>query len=540
MSDNTHSLAIRVGIFLTLLGVVLRVAIVCGYVASTNVLPTPFLSANDRSRWCTVRALVEDGTYAIDNVVLQNPREPDESLHQFDPGWETADMVRHRGHDGREHYYSSKPPLLPTMVAGVYWVVKAVSGGTLANRPFWVAGTILSIVNTAMMLGFLMPLVAIARWYGKSDWAVIYVAAAGCTGTLITSFAATFNNHLPAAMSVMIALWATLAVMRRPKTTWPYMLAGLFAAFAVANELPALAFFAIVSLAVLWRSPTRALLFFAPAALLVVVAFFLTTYIAHDSLRPPYMHRQDGNLITEFQQSRDNALRPGVVSPDLQKALQNALGHSLSANTTLKSREGLTPAEAAQQRFSLFDQKSQQRYAVQRQGHTIQIRSWNNWYDYEQSYWKLNEKAGVDQGEESRAVYAFHMLVGHHGWFSLTPIWLLSLGGMAIFIHRGLPEMRVVAIVAIVLTVVVAAFYIARPQRDRNYGGNSCGMRWLLWLVPFWLVSLLPIVDMLRNSRIGVVALFGGFLWSFFSVAWSCFNPWDHPWIYRLFSNYEV
>ena len=32
-------------------------------------LARPFLSANDRSRWCTIRALVDDGTYAIDQIV---------------------------------------------------------------------------------------------------------------------------------------------------------------------------------------------------------------------------------------------------------------------------------------------------------------------------------------------------------------------------------------------------------------------------------------------------------------------------------------
>src|SRR4051812_314895 len=31
----------------------------------------PFLSANDRSRWCTVRSLVEHGTYEIDAISNQ-------------------------------------------------------------------------------------------------------------------------------------------------------------------------------------------------------------------------------------------------------------------------------------------------------------------------------------------------------------------------------------------------------------------------------------------------------------------------------------
>ncbi len=42
----------------------------------------PFLSANDRSRWATIRALVEYGTYAIDDVVSQ-------------PNWDTIDIVKH-------------------------------------------------------------------------------------------------------------------------------------------------------------------------------------------------------------------------------------------------------------------------------------------------------------------------------------------------------------------------------------------------------------------------------------------------------------
>ena len=36
---------------------------------------TPMLSANDRSRWCTVRSLVAHGTYAIDAFV--NERHPE-------------------------------------------------------------------------------------------------------------------------------------------------------------------------------------------------------------------------------------------------------------------------------------------------------------------------------------------------------------------------------------------------------------------------------------------------------------------------------
>ena len=93
---------------------------------------TPMLSANDRSRWCTVRSLVEEGTYAIDSLVqIKHP----ETKRRF---WKSIDMVRHRGPDGREHYYSSKPPLFPTLLAGEYWLLRQATGLTLSDHPFQV------------------------------------------------------------------------------------------------------------------------------------------------------------------------------------------------------------------------------------------------------------------------------------------------------------------------------------------------------------------------------------------------------------------
>ena len=62
----------------------------------------PFLSSNDRSRWLTVRALVEQGTYEIDALIGL-------------PNWDSIDKVQHRGRDDQLHLYSSKPPLLSTL-----------------------------------------------------------------------------------------------------------------------------------------------------------------------------------------------------------------------------------------------------------------------------------------------------------------------------------------------------------------------------------------------------------------------------------------
>ena len=60
----------------------LLIAIAGGLGAASILRVQPLLSANDRSRWCTVRALVDEDTYQIDKIIL-------------DPEWDTIDKVRH-------------------------------------------------------------------------------------------------------------------------------------------------------------------------------------------------------------------------------------------------------------------------------------------------------------------------------------------------------------------------------------------------------------------------------------------------------------
>ena len=37
-------------------------------------------------------------------------------------------MVQHKGRDGKLHLYSSKPPLLATLLAGEYWLIHEFAG----------------------------------------------------------------------------------------------------------------------------------------------------------------------------------------------------------------------------------------------------------------------------------------------------------------------------------------------------------------------------------------------------------------------------
>ncbi len=413
-------------------------------------LERPFLSANDRSRWLAIRALVEHGTYEIDAVLDRNI-------------WNTIDMVQHRGRDGELHLYSSKPPLLYTLMAGDYWLLNKLTGMTLGSHPYVMGRLMLVMFNIVPMIVMFYYVAKLAERLGATDWGRLFVVASACLGTLLNAFAVVLNNHTIAAVSATLALYAFVRIWCDGETRLRYyVVAGLFGAFTAANELPALAFLALLALALFTCDRRAWLQGFLPAALLVVVAFFAANYAAHDCFTPPYMHK-------------------GTDDPE------------------------------------------------------------ENWYMYEytiegvtrESYWQ--NRQGIDVGEPSKAVYALHCLVGHHGVFSLTPIWLLSVVGMCLWGLGDKSRERWLAVGVALLSVVVLTFYIGlRPREDRNYGGMTCGLRWMFWFAPLWLLTMIPAADRLARSRklqaIALVLL----AMSVFSMSYPTWNPWTHPWLYEL------
>jgi hypothetical protein len=408
----------------------------------------PFLSANDRSRWATARALVENGTYAIDDIVAER-------------GWDTIDMVKHRDRNGEEHLYSSKPPLFATLMAGEYWLIYHITGATLAEYPYEIGRFMLVTINVIPMLIYFVLLALLADRFGRTDWARIFMMATASFGTFLTTFVVSINNHTPAAVCVAIALYATTRIWYDGHRAWRYFaVAGLFAALAVTCELPALSFFTLLGAALLWKSPRETMLAYLPAAVVVAAAAIGTNYNAHNSLRPPYMHRDLDN-----------------------------------------------PSD--------------------------------NWYDYSyvrdgrlrDSYWR--SPVGVDRGEPSVATYALHATIGHHGVFSLTPVWIMSVAGLFLFWKNGRREL---AIAIGALSAVCLLFYLSRPQADRNYGGMTSGFRWMFWFAPLWLVALLPSADRLATSRLGRGLALILLAASVMSVSYPTWNPWVHPWLWNLSS----
>jgi hypothetical protein len=404
----------------------------------------PFLSANDRSRWCTVRSLVEYGTFAIDQVTAE-------------PGWDTIDMVQHRGADGELHLYSSKPPLMATLMAGPYWVIVKTTGATLGTHPFEIGRALVLLFNVLPLAIYFGLMALLAERWGQTDWGRVVMVATACFGTFLTLFVVSINNHLPAALCAAALLLLALSIWYDGRNDWwRWALAGLIGGLLVACELPALSLFTAIAVALAWKNPRRWAIAFVPAAAVVGAASLGTNYLAHGTFKPAYAMRSETN-----------------------------------------------PEE--------------------------------NWYRFEyerggkvrQSYW--SNPGGVDAGEPSYAKYAFHVLVGHHGVFSLTPMWLVSLLGLGMALANR--RTREIALVIAAVSVVCMLFYIFRPKViDRNYGGMTSGFRWVFWLAPLWLFVMLPALDWLSRKRVFRSVVLVLLAFSCLSVAYP-WQPWKQPWI---------
>jgi hypothetical protein len=447
----------------------------------------PFLSGNDRSRWCTVRSLVEFGTYEIDQVIFEpgtidldvvDPAPPPGKVAASErpraypkraDTWDTIDKVRHKNSEGKWRFYSSKPPLLATLLAAEYWLIYNITGATLDTPPYDLARWLLILNNVVPLVVAFVLMAKLVERFGVTDWGKVFVMGAATFGTFLTTFAVTLNNHLPAAVSATVALYAAVRIWFDGERRLRYFaVAGLFAAFTAANELPALAFFVAMAAALAWKAWRETLTAFAPAAAVVIAAFLGTNKIAHDRWLPPYAFR--------------NAANPDENWYDYTYYVHGAKG----------------PAKV-------------------------------------ETYWqpeRLKESGSIDGGEPWRIVYAFNVLIGHHGIFSLTPIWLLSLWGAWLMWKGADAGQRQFAVFVASISMVCLLFYLLRPEIDRNYGGQASGFRWMFWFTPLWLVTLLPAADRMgqaRWQRILALFLLGA---SVLSVSYPTWNPWTHPWIY--------
>ena len=391
------------------------------------------------------------------------------------------------------HYYSSKPALLPTLIAGVLYPARLATGVPLdrivlqeraprevqksdPGSPYGVRGVletpkepvrwpvyifyfkpIVVLLNVIPFGAFLVFYARVLDRHAANEWAWLFCLVAAAFGTYLLPFTQTLNNHTVAAFSAFFALYQLIWIWDREEPSgWRFAAAGFFAAFAAANELPALAFLVLLFGLLLVSFPGQTIRYFLPGAIVPIAAFMATQYA----------------VFGEF------------------KLAYEAFG--------------------------------------------------TDEYLYEGSLWKTPlDLDAFNEHPEPYATYFLHMTVGHHGFFSLTPIFLLSAfgavrllgnGGWFPLPRRGGSALPVVAWLTIVLTVILLAFYTWNPKA-RNYGGSTQGLRWLFWLIPFWMLLLPKGVESGQTRPWFRGIAFFALGVSVMSVGYAIRNPWTHPWI---------
>lgn len=420
---------------------------------ATRPQPMPTFGSNDRSRWATIRALVEDGTFVIGRRETLSDGTWRDSGRIFEPGYDSVDKVMD---PKTQLFYSTKPPLLTVLLSVEYWLLHHCGLTMDTNR--WLVVRFMVWTENVLPLGlFLWLFAGLIDQYGRTDWGRLFTYATACFGTFLGTFAVTLNNHIPAAVSAYLSVH--LLLHGQKWSLGRLAACGLFAGLAASFELPAAALLVGLFLLLLWSAPKPTLLGFLPAALLPIAAQLELNYLAVGEFQPVY------------------------------------------AKIGSAGRE---------------------------------------WYEYTGSHWsrKPDEvKKGIDWAKdyESRGTYAFHLLLGHHGVFSLTPVWLLAFAAMV----RNLANLQSSADIysraltlVLFVSVAVGVFYAAITGVV-NYGGWTSGARWFFWLTPLWLLALLRIADDLAVSKIGRAVGLVCLAVSVFSASYPAWNPWRHPWLYN-------
>ncbi len=353
-----------------------------------NLQDSSLDNANTASRYATIESLVDHGTFYIDK-----------SRYVY-----TIDKYKVDG-----HYMSSKPAVLSTLAAGVYWVYQALTGETIRTHE----GNVVRLISFATGgLGHLVFLIFFYRlcWILlERELAILLAVAAASFAYLGVAYATHINNHsIGAALGVVGLYYAARIRLGKNPRPWHWPLSGLALGLLPTIDLSSLAITACVGLYLLSHDWKKTLYAFAPALLPGFALHLALTWHISGSLKPFYLN-------SELKQFKEFHFRnPG----------------------------------------------------------------------------------DIDALREPKTIYAWNVLFGHHGLFSMTPIFLFA----AWELGRSLLRRRYVAesLVALGCLVAFLTFFIVRT---RNYGGWSVGMRWLIPVMPLLLLYFGMWVDRVQLTK---------------------------------------
>ena len=204
-SDNKKFPALR------LLALFLAVSGLTAFVLN----PSKFSGGGDVARLATCQALVEEGTFCIDNSA----------------GIKTIDKVYIEG-----KFYGCQTPLMPVCMAIVYWPLHLLGLNFTTHYRFlaWLLTLIFSggsAAGAALIVGKISLSVSTEMKKAVRNTLLFFFA------TLFFAYSTILNNHVSAGFLLLLAYY--LIVFREQNRNWHFLLAGIAAASAAVTDPPA-------------------------------------------------------------------------------------------------------------------------------------------------------------------------------------------------------------------------------------------------------------------------------------------------------------
>lgn len=445
---------------------------------------------NDFSRWGTVAALLETGDYGIGHRV-----EEADGTHRDLKAPVMIDVLLH---PKTKVFYSSKPPLLPTLLALEAKLLDALFGWSAKEQGARVLRLLLATFNGLPLLLYLLAFALVLQRLDAGEGATAALLVTAGFGTFATTFANTITNHVPATAAAGLALFALVRLWHGDRRPRLFLLVGFATGVTASQEIPGLALLPAVAFPLFLLDGRKTVAFFLPAFLVPMIGFVVTNQQALGE--PFYFYRPDP-IWSQFPGSywtNRRGIDAGEAS-HLAYVLHFTLGHhgvlSLSPIFFFAALGMARPFSKRPASVTLV--------AVAGMAVTVLLR-----YAYKR--WNVPLPVVMSLPAVGGALALAHPW----GWWKVEE-----------------RRRELVPRVALCSTMLTLSFYLIHTS---NYGGVSSGPRWVMWLTPFWLAAaLLPVERALRDRR-GRFLVVAAVLISVFSASYPISNPWVHPWLYAL------
>lgn len=237
------------------------------------------------SRLATVYGLTQHGTWYIDQP--DNPFTPNTIDKVVVRGDESNGVMR----GGR--MVSSKPPIMPLAMTGIYAVAHAIAGWELTSDAD--VDALLALMTVLLISGsYVLSLVLFYRSLNLldvPDAPKLFLLTALAFGTQLAGYSITINNHVPAAAALTASLYFALGLLTAKHTpaAWRFAAFGFAGALVPTLDMPEGVYVAAAGCALFVRFPKQTALWCVAGAVAPLAVHFVCTWYATGSLLPVQM-----------------------------------------------------------------------------------------------------------------------------------------------------------------------------------------------------------------------------------------------------------